>query len=434
MNRRILSAIAASLLTSTAATAQPVVISGGTVALGDGSAPIENGVVIVENGRIVAAGAAGSVRVPQGATMLHATGKWVSPGLVAPFSRIGLSEIDLSASGSDDSGNGGSPHSAAIDVTWSVNPAAGPIGVARADGVTRALVAPSPGDRIFAGQGAVIDTATDYDPITRGKAFQLVYLGEAGAGIAGGSRSGSVAELREGLRRANGEGAYRDLPDESLLTSADIEALGPVVAGEVPMMVVANRAVDIVNLIRLKREFRNLDLILLGASEGHLVADQIAAAGIPVIVEPTQNRPGSFESLASTQSNAGRMVAAGVEVSAAQINDFVTRGAQNGRQMAGNLVAIGRVPGHTGLSWGQAFATITSTPASMIGMDGEIGVLAPGARADVVLWSGDPLELTSHAERVWIDGVEQSLENRQTALARRYRSLVREQLPKAYRR
>ncbi|MCJ8191995.1 amidohydrolase family protein [Sphingomicrobium aestuariivivum] len=434
MNRRLLTALAASLLASTAANAQPVAITGGTVALGDGSAPIENGVVIVDNGRIIAAGSAGSVGVPAGATMLDASGKWVSPGLVAPFSRIGLAEVDLSADGSDDSGIGDSVHSAAIDVTWSVNPAASPIAVARADGVTRAVVAPSPGSHIFSGQGAVIDTATDYDPVTKARAFQLVYLGESGAYLAGGSRSGSVVELRDGLRRAMGEGAYRDLPDDSLLTGADIEALKPVVEGRMPMMVVANRAVDIVNLLRLKSEFRNLDLILLGAAEGHLVADRIAAAGVPVIVEPTQNRPGSFESLASTQSNAGRMVAAGVDVSAAQINDFVNRAAQNGRQMAGNLVALTKLPGHQGVSWGQAFAMVTSKPAAMIGMDGEIGVLAPGARADVVLWSGDPLELTSHAERVWIDGVEQSLENRQTALARRYRSLQRESLPKAYRR
>ncbi|MCJ7420338.1 amidohydrolase family protein [Sphingomicrobium astaxanthinifaciens] len=434
MSRFALTALAAALVAASPAIAQPVAITGGKLALGDGSAPIDNGVVILEDGRIVAAGPAGSVAVPAGAVMLDARGKWVSPGLVAPFSRIGLAEVDLSADGSDDASIGDSPHSAAIDVTWSVNPAASPIGVARADGVTRALVAPGPGDRIFSGQGAVIDTATDYDPITRAKAFQLVYLGEAGAGMAGGSRSGSVLELREGLRRAMGEGAYRDLPDDSLLTAADIEALVPVVKGEVPLMVVANRAVDIVNLLRLAQEYRGLDLILMGAAEGHLVADRIAAAGVPVIVEPTQNRPGSFEALAATQSNAGRMVAAGVEVAAAQINDFLTRSAQNNRQLAGNLVALTRVPGHTGVSWGQAFAMITSTPAAMVGLRGEIGVLAPGARADVVLWSGDPLELTSHAERVWIDGVEQSLENRQTALARRYRYPQREALPKAYRR
>ena len=425
--------LAASTAFAAPLAAQPVAITGGTVVIGDGSEPIANGVVVVDGGRILAAGPSGSVSVPAGATMLDATGQWVSPGLVAPFSRIGLSEIDLGASGSDDSSTGDSPHSAAIDVTWSVNPAASPIGVARADGVTRALVAPSPGTTIFAGQGAVIDTATDYDPVTKGRAFQLVYLGEPGAGLSGGSRSASIVTLREGLRRAAGQRSDMDLPDESLLSAADLEALQSVVRGETPLMVVANRAVDIVNLIRLKQEFSSLDLILMGASEGHLVADRIAAAGIPVIVEPTQNRPLTFEALASTQSNAGRLLAAGVQVSAAQLNDFVTRGAQNGRHMAGNLVALTRVPGHQGVSWGQAFAMISSVPADMIGMGGEIGSLRAGARADVVMWSGDPLELSSHAMRVWIDGVEQNLENRQTALARRYRNLGRQSLPLAYR-
>jgi imidazolonepropionase-like amidohydrolase len=123
---------------------------------------------------------------------------------------------------------------------------------------------------------------------------------------------------------------------------------------------------------------------------------------------------------------------AGVKVAIGQLGD--TRYARNARQLAGNLVALGKVPGATGVNWGEALAMITSRPAQAIGMGNEIGSLAPGRRADVVLWSGDPLENASVAEAVWIDGVRQGLSNHQTRLRDRYRSLQRRDLPEAYRR
>ena len=424
----------AALLAATPALAQPVAITGGKVVIGDGSAPIEGGTVVVDNGRIVAAGPAGSVRVPAGATTIDAAGQWVTPGLVAGFSRIGLVEVDGGVSGASDAGASGSPYSAAIDVSYSVNPLATPIAVSRADGVTRAIVAPEPEQSVFAGQGAIIDTGADYEPITRARAFQLVYLGESGSGLAGGSRSASALELRDALMEARDGRREGDRPDGDFLLEADIEALRPVVRGEVPMVVAVHRASDILQVLRLRDEFPRLDLVLMGAAEGWRVADAIAAARVPVIAEPTLNRPGSFEMLASTQSNIGRMRAAGVDVGVAVLSDFVTRNARNGRQLAGNLVALQRLPGHTGVTWDDAFAMISSRPAAMVGMDGEIGSLRPGRRADIVLWSGDPLELTSAATRVWIDGVEQDLETRQSRLAKRYRSLAPEGLPKAYRR
>jgi imidazolonepropionase-like amidohydrolase len=144
--------------------------------------------------------------------------------------------------------------------------------------------------------------------------------------------------------------------------------------------------------------------------------------------------PASFEQIAATQSNVGRMRAAGVKVSIGMIDDNDTRNLFNERQYAANLVALQRVPGATGVSWGEALAMITSQPAQAIGMGGEIGSLAPGRRADLVIWSGDPLEVTSAAEQVYIDGVRQPLETRQTRLLERYRYLPRRDMPEAYRR
>ena len=441
------------------ASAQTVAITGGRVVVGDGSAPIDGGTVVIQNGRVVAAGA--GVAVPAGAQIVDATGRWVTPGIVAGFSRIGLVEVDAVDSTNDVTANT-SPFSAAIDVAPAINPMASPIAINRAAGVTRAIVAPATGRNIFAGQGAVIDLGGDMEPITRARAFQFVELGEAGAGEAGGSRASAHVLLRNALREArdlrapigSGTGSPQSasepppedieenpylLPgarrsEDVLLTRFDAAALVPVLQGRQLLLIHVERASDILQALALKREFPRLRLALVGASEGWRVADRIAAAGVPVIANALEDLPESFEQLASTQSNIGRMRAAGVDVAIGMINDDEARMARVSTQYAGNLVAIGRIPGHTGLSWDQAFAAISSKPAEAIGMADQIGSLRPGRRGDVVIWDGDPLELSSGVEAVWIDGVQQNLENRQTRLRERYRDPVEGQLPNAYER
>jgi imidazolonepropionase-like amidohydrolase len=153
---------------------------------------------------------------------------------------------------------------------------------------------------------------------------------------------------------------------------------------------------------------------------------------VPVIASALNDLPESFEQLGATQSNIGRMKAAGVKIAIGMINDNDSRQAQYSAQYAGNLVALTRVPGAAGLSWDSAFAAITSKPAEIIGMGGEIGVLKSGARADVVIWDGDPLELSATATAIWIDGQPQSLTNRQTRLRDRYKTSTEGTLPKAY--
>ena len=443
------------------AAAQTVAITGGMVAKGDGG-EAASGTVVIRDGRIVAAGP--SVAIPPGATIVDARGKWVTPGIVAGFSRLGLSEVDLSADGSDDTSADG-PFSAAIDVVPAINPLASTIAVNRADGVTRAIVAPGTGKNIFAGQGAVIDTGADMDPITAARRFQFVELGESGAATAGGSRASAHVLFRNALREAaelrrfaapiaSGAGREPDQgsqpairnPNESrlygtdarrsddvLLTRFDAAALVPVLQGRQYLLVHVERASDILAVIGLKREFPSLKLVLVGASEGWTVADRIAAAGIPVIASAVNDLPASFEQLAATQSNVGRMDAAGVRVSIGMIDDSDTRNLFEERQYAGNLVALRNVPGATGVRWGEALAMITSRAAEAVGMGGEIGSLLPGRRGDVVIWSGDPLEGSSNADVVFIDGVQQPLDNHQTKLRDRYRDLARRELPEAYR-
>jgi imidazolonepropionase-like amidohydrolase len=424
----LLAGIAA--LAAVSATAQTTAITGGRVVIGDGSDPIDGGTVLIRDGRVVAVGA--NVAVPAGATIVDARGKWVTPGVVAGFSRIGLVEVDAVDATNDTQANT-SPFNAAIDVAPAVNPEATAIQVSRAAGVTRAVVSPATGRSIFAGQGAVIDLGGDMAPITRARVFQYIEMGEDGAGDAGGSRASAHVLLRNALREARDVarvGVTR--PDDVLLTRADALALIPVLQGTQLLLVHVERASDILQILALRSEFPALRIVLVGATEGWRVAQQIRAAQVPVIANALVDLPASFEQLSATQSNVGRMRAAGINVAIGMINDDEARQVRLSTQYAGNLVGIGRVPGHTGLSWNQAFAAISSAPAEAVGMGAEIGSLRPGRRGDVVIWDGDPLENSTGVEAVWIDGVWQSLENRQTRLRDRYRNAAEGALPHSY--
>jgi len=460
----VIRSVATALLLTVAmpAAAETIAITHATVAIGDGSGPIQNGTVVIRDGRIVAAGP--GVAVPAGARVIDGTGKWVTPGIVAGFSRLGLTDVSGGAAGANDERADKSPFNAALDVAPAINPNYQPIKVNRADGVTRAVVAPQAAHNIFAGQGAVIDTGADMDPITKARAFQFVELGETGAENAGGSRPSAYVLFRNALREAaeltrfvnpvsssaagepdarlrpiqnpNESRLYSRSADRSqdvLLTRFDAAALVPVLQGRQPLLVHVERASDILNVLELAREFPRMKFVIVGATEGWLVADQLAKSGIPVIASAMNDLPASFEEIAATQSNIGRMRAAGVKVSIGMIDDDESHRDFYERQYAGNLVALQKIPGATGVSWGDALAMITSKPAEAIGLGGEIGRLSPGEHADVVIWSGDPLEVTSGAEQVFIDGVQQPLDDHQSRLLERYRYLQRTDLPKAYR-
>ena len=422
--------LAASALIASPAAAQTIAITGGTVAIGDGSAPIENGTVVVRDGRVVAAGA--NVAVPAGANVVDARGKWVTAGIVAGIGSLGL--VDSSGvSESNDTRARTSPYNAAIDVSTAINPNGVMIANERVGGVTRAIVAPDAAGSIWAGQGAVIDLGADPDPVTRARAFQYVELGEGGAAQAGGSRPAAYAALHDALEQA---ADYRRNPagfdgrgKDSLLKRNDAQALLRVLDGAVPLVVHVERASDIRNVLALPKRYPRLRLVLNGATEGWMVASEIAAARVPVLASAIADLPSSFERLAATESNVGRMMRAGVTVGVL----FDGSGGEHVlTQFAGNLVAIARVPGASGLSWGEAFATITSKPAQVIGMDDEIGSLRPGRRADVVMWDGDPLEVTSAPLAVWIDGRPQPMDSRQRQLRDRYLTVTEGALPKAY--
>lgn len=434
--KTLLLAAAACAALAAPAMAQDVAITNAKLVIGDGSAPVEGGTVVVRGGKVAAAGR--GVAVPAGMQVVDAGGRFVTPGIFAGFTRMGIVEVDA-VGPTNDASAGNAPFNAALDVAPAVNPRSTPIPINRAEGITRAVVAPEASKgSIFAGQGAVIDLRSDLHPVSRPRAFQFMEYGESGAQLAGGSRPAAVAMLRNIIAQlrdfARNPASFAERGKDSFLTRADAEALTPVVQGKVPLLVHVERASDILVLLDIKRETPALKLVLVGATEGWTVAKQIAAAGVPVIANALTDLPVSFEQLAATQSNVGRMQAAGVLVGIGTINDDEARQARLEKQYAGNLVALTRVPGATGLDWNAAFAAISSKPAEALGMGESFGSLRPGRVGDVVVWDGDPLEIGSLPVKLFVDGIEQPLTSRQTRLRDRYWTPTEGALPKAYQR
>jgi imidazolonepropionase-like amidohydrolase len=437
VNRLLALAVSGLALSATVpAAAQDMVVTNARLVIGDGTAPIEGGVVIVDDGKVVYAGKPAPGRTFETGMVIDAGGAWVTPGIFATLTTLGLSDVSA-VSDSNDISARNAPFSAALDAAMAINPTSQHILVHRAAGITRAATTTMPAGSIFAGQGAIIDLDGDANAVMQPRAFQMIVLGEGGARLAGGSRVAAHVLLRAALREAQALVGKTGTPqtteivkdDEVLLGRFDAEALVPVVTGNQKLYVAVDRAADIRAVLALKSEFPKLDLVLVGVTEGWMVANEIAAAGVPVIANGLNDLPESFEQLGATQSNAGRLAQAGVKVA---INASTLQDPRRLQQVAGNLVALTRLPGATGMSWDQAFAAISSVPAEISGMGGKAGVLKPGALGDVVLWDGDPLEAGSVPTMVFIGGVKQDLTNHQTRLRDRYKDLDESQLPKAY--
>jgi len=427
--RHFLYAAVAFAAFSAPVSAETIAITGGRVVIGDGSAPVDGATVVIRDGNVVAAGV--GVSVPAGARMIDASGKWVTPGVFAGFTRLGLAEVDA-VRGTNDKSAGRSGFSAALDVAPAIDPFRSPFAVNRSAGVTRAVVAPEASGNIFAGQGAIADLGADSDAVTKARAFQFAVFGEEGAANAGGSRAGTHLHFRAMLREAQDYAAGRGNFDDELLKAEDAKALLLVLRGETRLLIHVEGANDMLRLLELRREFPAIKMVFVGASEGWRVAPQLASAGVPVIASALNDLPATFEMLGATQSNIGRMKAAGVKVAIGMINDRDSHQLRYTTQYAGNLVSLQRVPRATGLSWDEAFAAISSVPADIMGVGDRLGSLKAGKAADVVVWDGDPLELSSAANIVIIDGVEQPLGNRQMRLRDRYARPTEGNLPKAY--
>ncbi|OLC70338.1 MAG: hypothetical protein AUH78_21275 [Gemmatimonadetes bacterium 13_1_40CM_4_69_8] len=392
--------------------AQTIAITGGTVYPVSGP-KLEHATVLMQNGRIAAVGT--NVTIPAGATRIDATGKWVTPGLTDGGGQMGLVEIGA-VGGTREAFYQGDSVAAAFNVAEGINPASTLIPVTRMEGVTTTLAAP--GGHLISGQAVLIDLdgATVEQMLVKSPVGILADLSESGKDEAGNTRAGVTQRLRQVFRDAlDYERRKADFARAQMQAlsahSADLEALLPVLHGQLPLIAVANRKSDIATALRLAREFK-LKLILAGGQEGWEVAADIAAAGVPVLIEPLDNIP-SYDALGIRYENAALLAKAGVKVVLLETD---THNARNLRQEAGNAVSYG-------MSWDQALRAVTLSAAEVFGVADRYGSLEPGRVANVVVWSGDPFEFTTAVEHVFIRGREIPLRSRQTDLFERYKTL-----------
>ncbi|WP_225409915.1 amidohydrolase family protein [Stigmatella hybrida] len=373
--------------------------------------------VLVEGGKVTRAQKGALGTLPAGCRAVEGRGRLLTPGLMDAFTGLGLVEVPAEWSASDEDFRGEAaaktPIRAALRASDGINPASELFPVARLGGVTAVGAVPSGG--LVPGQSAFV--AAD-GRVLRTPLALHINLGISGRAALSTSRSGVLERLREllsdareyGRRRADFEqNRMRDVAASRL----DLEALQPVLNGSVRVVVAAKRAGDLLAALDLAREYR-LKLVLVGADEAWQVAGALAAAKVPVILQPTQNLPSDFDSLGGRLDQAALLHAAGVKVLFSTLGE--PHRVRTLSQEAANAVAWG-LP-HT-----EALRAMTSNVAEAFGVEG--GRIAPGAVADLVLWNGDPLESASRPLGMWLAGRQVPLVSRQQALFEKHRVPVK---------
>ena len=423
---RIIHNLSIALLLSAAAlpaAAQDLFISDAKIVTNTADGIVESQDIIVRNGKIAQIGA--DLSAPAGVESIDAAGLWVTPGLIAPFSRLGLMDIG-GEDVTNDTSSGESKTSVSELASDSFNPKSVFIANTRRMGITHAVISPSAaGNSIFGGTGAIVNLSGDYESVEKPRSFVFVQLGESGTRRAGGSRAAALQQFRAALDDAGAYPSRYDGPEDGdTLSRQDASALFKASRGQMPFLISANRAVDMLNIIKLKKDYGSLDIIIIGAAEAWKIADELAAADIKVMVDPHDNLPDSFDSAEARLDNVVLLDAAGVDYAITNASALGIQRPATLAQHAGNAVG-------NGLEWDKAFAAISSTPAKWFDLGS--ASLTAGANATLVVWDGDPLQVTSAPIDMFISGERQSLESRQTALRDRYNPTSEDTRPHKYR-
>lgn len=395
----------------------PVLIRDATIHTMTAAGTLEHAdLVIRADGKIEAIGH--SLSAPAGAEVIDAVGRPVTPGLFGGVGRLGIEEIGLEPTVDDYSLKLGSMRPE-FDVTLAFNPDSVVLGVSRLGGITFAMVAPSaePGGKsaggtIIAGQGSIARLNGALVPAAR--ALFVAIGGDANA-LSGGSRAAQFMLLSQALTEVRSPKSI--LPgDIRVLTPAGRQALQTYLDSSAPIVFDADRVSDIRQVIAFAQK-EKVRVAIRGGAEAWRVATELAAAHVPVILNPLDDLPESFDSVGATLENAARLNSAGVKI-AFSFDDPEPHNIRRIRQAAGIAVAHG-------LPWEAALAAMTRNPAEIFGVTAGNGSLERGRPADLVLWSGDPLEVMTLADRVFIQGEAQAMRSRQTELRDRYLSKLR---------
>jgi imidazolonepropionase-like amidohydrolase len=374
--------------------------------------PLDNATIVVTDGKIASVEAGGVP--PSGARVIDAKGRPVTPGLVHPATHLGLMEVSAATETLDASTKVASL-GADFDVQYAINPNSALVQLARADGVTSAVSYPGgSGIAPFSGKGALLRLKAAGDLIEEAGVGVFVVIGDH-RGEPGGSRAAQWQLLRRALDAAKTALGASPTPTNR---TPEILALQPVLAGKVPLAISTHRESDIRQAIKLAKDY-SLRVVIIGGTEAWMAADALAAAKIPVVIDPEANLPDNFDELGARLDNAMLLHEAGVTVATAVLSGIqqTYNAGESLREGAGLAVA-------NGLRYIDGLRSIISVPARIWGISARTGTLTPGKDADLVIWDGDPLEPSSAALTVLVAGKEVSLVTRQTELRDRY-------LPKA---
>lgn len=398
------------------ANAETILIQDAKVHTSASAGTLSEADILIEDGLILNIG---ENLQADGARVIDAKNKVVTSGLFALSNQIGLVEISA-IKATNDAATEAKGEGASFRVDAIFNAKSTLIPMNRAGGVTRTLIKPYNGKSIFAGYGAIMDLSGQYDSLILSDVAMFATYGEHAAGLSGGSRASALHQLNAAFEQASEyannkaaikRGDYRQL-DFSL---DDLEAINHLVEKDIPLVVEVNRANDILAVLEFAKQ-QDISLVLSGVAEGWKVAKQIAKANVPVMVDPMDNIPNSFETLGKRYENAAWLNKAGVEV----MFYGSTHNADNVRQAAGNAVAYG-------MPYNKALEAMTSLPAKVFGGASNYGKLMPGFKAELVVWSGDPLEVTTYPEAVIMDGKEMNLMTRSKRLEQRYKDVSTDQ-------
>jgi imidazolonepropionase-like amidohydrolase len=391
-----------------------IAVTGGYVVPVEGE-PIEGGIVLIEDGRIVAVGPEAEVDIPDDAEIVDATGTWVLPGFVEAHGHVGVYEEGDGWAGVDVN-EMTDPNGARLRALDGINPDDQGFRDALAGGVTTVVVKPGSGNPI-GGQTVAVKSwgRTVEDMLVREPVSVKSALGENPKRIYGdqkklpSTRLGVAAVIRDAFTKAQDYRAAREwaagegTPFERDNTS---EILVRVLDGELPWCQHSHRADDIATAIRLSEEF-GYRLVINHGTEGHLIADTLAEKEIPVIVGPLIVGRSKVEVRRRSMRVPGILARAGVTVALTTDHPVVP---------IDYLVHQATFAVKEGLDSDTALRSITVNPAAILGLDDRVGALKPGLDADLVLWSGDPLDVMSRAVRVFINGREVYHFNESTGL------------------
>jgi len=408
------SLIALALASSSASFAQSIAITNATVHTVTEQGVLNNATVIIEDGKVTAINPE-SVTAD---TVIDAEGKILTPGFIGSMNQLGLVEVGA-VSRSRDAGD--KKADITFDASLAFNPRSTVIPYSRKGGITSNVVVPRGGESMFKGQTFVADLSGEFDSVRVSNNAVIIDLGAKSKGSRALDLQKLQVKFEDATKKlAKAEKKAKDAKDkkEAKEPSREDKVINALLAGDKALVAYADRATDLLALLKLKETF-SLDLVFVGAADSVLIADKIAQAKVPVVMAALDNLPGSFDSLHASLENAAKLTAAGVNVALTVDGD--THNLYQLRFHAGNAVA-------NGLSRDAALAAVTANVADAFNVDS--GRIAVGKTADLVLWSADPFELSSHVAKIWIGGKEVSTQSRQDKLRDRY--MKQSNMPKSY--